>query len=473
VGKSTELLRLREWLISQNYFVVYFAANDEDIDPGDTKYVDILLACTKHLVQAIKLADENPLRGLTDWLEKHSESLNDLLLTPLTLEGLSLEQKVSEFTKITSTLKAQPDNRQQIRDKISQNTLTLLQALNEFITVAKKSLPDNRKDLILIVDNLDRIVEQKTAADEPSNYDEIFVKHYEQLRGLDCHLIYTVPITIVYSERSTELQNNFDETSVLPMVMLRDKDDSINEKGLKKFREIIVKRIEEVTLKDQPHIGKELAQDLDSKVFVSPEVLDHLCLMSGGHVRLLMKMIQKAIDWTDDLPITKQAVNIAIEEAKNDYRYTIFEHQWPLLKEVAATKQIPNNESDREYQRLLASRCIMQYRYYDENDQLKRWYDVHPLIKEMMNLDDTLKPNLLIPMDEASRQYDRLVAEQRLSEASEIANSIYKMYEDNVESLKSRPESDEYINAIAWSSYWKLRRDLYKAKSPVISGGRF
>jgi hypothetical protein len=383
VGKSTELLRLREWLISQNYFVVYFAANDEDIDPGDTKYVDILLACTKHLVQAIKLADENPLRGLTDWLEKRSESLKDLLLTPLTLDGLSLEQKVSEFTKITATLKAQPDNRQQIRDKISQNAPTLLQALNQFITVAKKSLPDNRKDLILIVDNLDRIVEQQTAANEPSNYDEIFVKHHEQLRGLDCHLIYTVPIAIVYSELCIELQNNFDETSVLPMVMLRDKDNSINEKGLKKFQEMIVKRIEEVTLKNQPNIGKDLAQALDSKVFVSPEVLDHLCLMSGGHVRLLMKMIQKAIDWTEDLPISKRAVNTAIEEAKNDYRNTIFEHQWPLLKQVAATKQIPNHESDREYQRLLASRCILQYRYYDENDKLQHWYDVHPLVKDL------------------------------------------------------------------------------------------
>jgi hypothetical protein len=383
VGKSTELLRLREWLTSENYFVVYFAANDEDIDPGDTKYVDILLACTKHLVQAIKLADENPLKGLTDWLEKRSESLKDLLLTPLTLDGLSLEQKVSEFTKITATLKAQPDNRQQIRDKISQNAPTLLQALNQFITVAKKSLPDNRKDLILIVDNLDRIVEQQSAANEPSNYDEIFIKHHEQLRGLDCHLIYTVPITIVYSERCTELQNNFNETSVLPMVMLRHEDDRINEKGLKKFREMIVKRIEEVTLKDQPHIGQELAQALDSKVFVSSEVLDHLCLMSGGHVRLLMKMIQKAIDWTEDLPISKQAVNTAIEEAKNDYRNTIFEHQWPLLKEVAATKQIPNNESDREYQRLLASRCILQYRYYDENDKLQLWYDVHPLVKDL------------------------------------------------------------------------------------------
>ena len=134
-------------------------------------------------------------------------------------------------------------------------------------------------------------------------------------------------------------------------------------------------------------VGKEMATISCpfnvTDFFVSPEVLDHLCLMSGGHLRLLMKMIRKAIDWTDDLPITKQAVNIAIEEAKNDYRNTIFDAQWALLQDVAATKQILNNENDHQYQRLLASRCILQYRYYDENDKLQLWYDVHPLVKDL------------------------------------------------------------------------------------------
>ena len=102
VGKSTELLRLREDLEKQNYFVVYFAANDEDIDPSDTEYVDILLACTKHLVQSIKIADPNPLKGLASWLGDRSQSLTDLLLTPLKLEGLSIEKQVGEIAKITA-----------------------------------------------------------------------------------------------------------------------------------------------------------------------------------------------------------------------------------------------------------------------------------------------------------------------------------------------------------------------------------
>ena len=53
-GKSTELLRLQQYLQTKGCFVVYFAAEEEDIDPEDTEYTDILLACTKHLLKKLK-----------------------------------------------------------------------------------------------------------------------------------------------------------------------------------------------------------------------------------------------------------------------------------------------------------------------------------------------------------------------------------------------------------------------------------
>ena len=383
VGKSTELLRLKEYLEQNNFFVVYFAANDEDIDIEDTEYADILLACTKHLVQTIKLKDKNPLKALSNWLQQRAQSFQDLLLTKLSFEDLTLEQQVSQFAKITATLKAQPDNRREIRDRIHANAPSLLDALNQFIEAAKKSLPKDCRDLVLIVDNLDRIVERQKAENQPSNYDEIFIKRHEQMRGLKCHVIYTVPIAMVYSERCTQLQNNFDETDVLPMIMVSDQQNQPNERGLKKFREIIAKRIAQVKLDSNPVIGENLAQNLETEVLDSPETLNRLCLMSGGHVRLLMQMMQKALDWTDELPISQRSVRRAIEEAKDFFRKTIFEHQWQLLRQVADSKKIPNEENDKEYPRLLASRCILEYRYYDQNDKLTYWHDVHPLVREL------------------------------------------------------------------------------------------
>ena len=383
VGKSTELLRLQKELEKNKFFVVYFAANNEDIDIEDTEYADILLACTKHLVKNIKLADQNPLKGLSNWLQKRAESFKDLLLTELSFEGLTLEQQVAQFAKITATLKAQPDNRRQIRDRINANAPSLLEALNQFITAAKKSLSKDYKDIVLIVDNLDRIVEQQKGENEPTNYDQIFIKHHESMRGLHCHLIYTVPIAMVYSEYSTHFQNNYDETDVLPMIMVRNCNNQDHEKGLQKLREIIAKRIAQVTLDENANIGEELALNLETEVFDSPETLKRLCLMSGGHVRLLMQMMEKALDWTDNLPISQSSVSKAIEEAKNFFRDTIFEHQWEILREVAKSKDIPNEENNQEYPRLLASRCILEYRYYDGDDKLNRWYDVHPLVKDL------------------------------------------------------------------------------------------
>ena len=54
VGKSTELLRLQEDLRGKGDSVVYFAADEEDIEPDNAEYTDILLACTRHILEDLK-----------------------------------------------------------------------------------------------------------------------------------------------------------------------------------------------------------------------------------------------------------------------------------------------------------------------------------------------------------------------------------------------------------------------------------
>lgn len=375
IGKTTELLRLREYLLSQNYFVVYFAADNEDIEPQDAEYADILFACTRHLVEAIKIHNYNPLLA---WLRERWESLQDLALTDVSFEGLSLEGQLSQFAKITANLRATPDKRREMRRKINANTPSLVDALNDFIQEARKSLPSECRGLVMIADNLDRIVETKQEG-EPSNYDEIYLNRSEILRGLDCHVIYTVPIAMVYSERSTRLEDNYDKPDVLPMIMVRNSDGTVNEKGLTKLRDIVFRRV--------ALVDSQLAQTLDGRiadgsamqpVFDDPETLTQLCLMSGGHVRNLMQLIRKSIDWTDELPIQRRAARRAIEESRETYRRSIQDHQWKILVQVSQSKQAGNNE---EHLRLLLNRCLLEYRYYDDNEALQIWCNVHPLIE--------------------------------------------------------------------------------------------
>jgi AAA ATPase domain len=366
VGKSTELLRLKDELERHDYFVVYFAADEQDIEPQDAEYADILLACTRHLVEAVQLKNHNP---LLDWMKSRWQAMKDLALTEVSFEGLNLESQVAQFAKITANLRAVPDLRREVRQKINAHTASLIDALNSFIDEAIKTLPATCRGLVIIADNLDRIVESKRKG-EPSNHDEIYLNRSELLRGLNCHVIYTVPIAMVYSERATRLEDTYDRTEVLPMVMVRNPDSSPNPVGIGKLRELITKRIALI----DPH----LATVLDSEVFANAEVVDRLCLMSGGHVRNLMQLIQRAIDWTDTLPITAEAVQIAIEEARNTYRNAIQEKQWAVLAQIGHTKQVKNNQQTL---RLLLNRCLLEYRYYDQNKRLQRWYNVHPLIE--------------------------------------------------------------------------------------------
>ncbi|MGA1285635.1 MAG: hypothetical protein ACO34J_16475 [Prochlorothrix sp.] len=53
------------------------------------------------------------------------------------------------------------------------------------------------------------------------------------------------------------------------------------------------------------------------------------------------------------------------------------EGQWAVLREVHQEKRIKNQNQERS---LLFSRCVLEYRYFDEAGDKQTWYDAHPLL---------------------------------------------------------------------------------------------
>jgi hypothetical protein len=149
-------LRLKKYLEQNNCFVVYFAADEDDIYPEDAQYTDILIACTRHLLEQLKQANSTPLKN---WIKSRWQDLIDLALTEIKVEDVKLEtgDLIKYFGKLSAAIRAIPSQRQEIRNKINPHTVTLLTALNEFIDNSKTVLDDSTK-LVVIVDNLDRIV---------------------------------------------------------------------------------------------------------------------------------------------------------------------------------------------------------------------------------------------------------------------------------------------------------------------------
>lgn len=368
VGKSTELARLKDYLEQNQCFVVYFSADQEDIDSEDAKYTDILLACTRHLLQDLRDTNPDP---ILHWLKDCWEDLKALSLTELKLDRVNVDAAIATFGKITASLRAVPSQRAKIRELIDPHTTTLLQALNEFIDEAKNQLPLGKTKLVVIADSLDRIV-PVIQEDGRTNHDRIFIDRSQQLRSLDCHVVYTVPISLPFSSRANDLVENYGHVTILPMIMVHNLDPTRRAypAGLAKIKEIIQARIDKI----QPGI------DLEKQIFENSAVLEQICLMCGGHVRQLMQLIQEAINNIDQFPITQRAAQRSIAKLRDIYRRTIEEPQWQLLAEVAQTKELANSD---EYRELLFNRCLLEYVYVDSSGNPKRWCDVHPLIREI------------------------------------------------------------------------------------------
>lgn len=363
-GKSTELLRLKKYLEERKCYVVYFAADEGDIDPEDAQYTDILIACTRHLLENLKQADR---RIFLPWLEARWQDLIDLALTEIKFDDLKLEigvkatNNVSElFAKLSTSIRAIPSERQKIRDKLNAHTVTLLQTLQAFIADAKRKLPDGKEQLVVIVDNLDRVVPIRRE-DGRTNHEEIFIDRAEQLRGLGCHVIYTIPISIAYS-RANDLANLYDrEPSVLPITSINTPDGKPYEEGRQELQDLIAKRV---------HRHASEAK-LFPDVFESAAVLLRLCEMSGGHVRDLLRLVRTAFDYIDELPLTKEAVDLAITGTRDTYRRSVEnEKEWKVLAQVSRDNILSGEAVI--YRKLLFSRCILQYAFWVRMKMVRR-----------------------------------------------------------------------------------------------------
>jgi hypothetical protein len=305
-----------------------------------------------------------------NWVKSRLDELKDLALMEVSADTLNAEVQLAMFAKLTANVRTEPTQRQRIRQKINPHTTTLIEALNEFIATAQKKLPNNKTQLVVIADNLDRIV-PFTQDSGRSNHEEIYLDRSEQLKALQCHTIYTVPISMVYSKWANDLKTNYGNIQVLPMIMVQDQKGALCDDGLNAMKEIIKRRV-------QPY-APDL--ELERQVFDAPETLKKICLMSGGHIRELMLLAQEAVNRTDQLPISAKAVQRAITELRNNvYRRTVEEEQWHILATVSQTQDIQN---DNQHRSLLFNRCLLEYRCLDAQGELSTWYDVHPLIKDL------------------------------------------------------------------------------------------
>ncbi|MBP0007817.1 MULTISPECIES: P-loop NTPase fold protein [unclassified Roseofilum] len=381
-GKSTELSRLQSELEGDGFYVIYFEST-QDLDENDVDITDILLAIARQVSETLEQQKiELQPKGFKSFLNE----IWDFLQTPVIVSGeaevLGAGVKAStegEFEvslpvgigKITARAMDSPKLRSQLRQYLEPQTNRILQFINdEVLSVAISQLKHRGyKGLVVIIDNLDRVENREISTSGRLLPEYLFVDRGEQLRKLNCHLVYTLPLSLVFSNDCETLKNRLGgglDPKVLPMVPVCNRDGTVCTSGMELLRQMVLARA-------FPDVFPQHRLELVTQIFEEPASLDRLCWVSGGHARNLLGILYRCIQ-EEDPPISNIVLERAIREARDRLLLAVDDHEWELLFQVV---QEQNLKGEREYQTLLRSLFVFEYQ-----DHRGRWFGLNPLLAE-------------------------------------------------------------------------------------------
>ena len=404
-GKSTELLRLKAALEKAEFHVVYFESS-QDLEMGNVDIGDIMLAIARRVTESIESLEKISLPQPKGFQRIINGALK-VLQTEIDLsaeaalpgvgkisassagefsmkaglpgigevkasndEGVSL---VLGIGKITAKAKNSLELRKKLKDYLEPQTGSILEIINtELIEPSVEKLKQyGKKGLVVIVDNLDRVENIIKAWGRPQP-EYLFVDRGEQLRQLKCHLIYTMPLSLMFSNDYNRLTSRMGvQPKVLPMVPVRLRNGNECVLGMKNMRQMVLARA-------FPDLDPEQRLGLISEVFDTPETLERLCQISGGHVRELLQLLRSLIMKERKLPLSRAFLERVIQEKSNQMQLGVDDQEWELLRKVQKTQQV---KGDQEYQILIGTRLVYEY-----HDSQGYWFQVNPILAESGNL---------------------------------------------------------------------------------------
>ncbi len=305
MGKSTELRRIKRQLESRPGYRVILVEAEKFLDLQDVTYIEVVLVLLKELSEQLKEQDEITLSA--GYFKSRWSELKELLGREVNLSEGQL--KAGDMTaKLVLESKSSVTIREKIRKHLQDDSASFLDEANQLILTAQTELAKKSSaQLVLLFDGLDRILV------------------VEQARR--CHLVYTVPISLIYDPSANSIFNAFGlNPLVIPMIKILDKAQTRHETGIQKLKNLLCKRLESRGIPEPQQV-------------IAGSGLEQLVMASGGHVRGLLTLFRTAMTFDDSFPLQKHAVQRSIQQMRNDYSRSIPEAHWPLLAKFYQDKK--------------------------------------------------------------------------------------------------------------------------------------
>ncbi|MEO1402260.1 MAG: P-loop NTPase fold protein [Cyanobacteria bacterium J06635_1] len=364
-GKSTLLKRLERLMREQDLFVAFFSIADM-VEMSDVNHVNILYSIAITLLsKATKLrvpisaTTQNAL--LTWFTQTKSKTYADQLQSELSA-GANL------FDFIIGKLKKEKTFREEIKVTYERSVSELSDTINRIAAAIQTA---TKKEVLVIIDDLDKL--------DLSVAEAIYRDNINALISPNIRVVFTIPISVVREPRLFAAIQ-----TVSPIVLLavtkfyaqataHQPDAGPDEKNVEILSTVLRKRI---------------AADL-----VEPDILRKMVLLSGGVLRELVRLGQACcrecmleLDLEPDnaaVTINDDILTAAMRTLRNEFARGLGTQRHELLVKIYKDFAPPDAQSP-EFLELLHALYVLEY----ENDDL--WYDLHPLITDLLRRKDLL-----------------------------------------------------------------------------------
>jgi hypothetical protein len=156
------------------------------------------------------------------------------------------------------------------------------------------------------------------------------------------------------------------EPQALPMIPVQLRSGDEYKEGMALLQQMVLARA-------FPDANSFQRVDLIPEIFDSPETLERLCRVSGGHARNLLVLVSRCLE-RDDPPLSRDCIEGVIRQRQNELSLAITEDEWELLRQVAQQKTLRGEE---RYQTLVRDMFVFEYQ-----DSEGSWFDINPMLAE-------------------------------------------------------------------------------------------
>jgi hypothetical protein len=367
-GKSTELKRIQSQC--ENEYRVIYRKFDGERDVNDAEYTDIYFLFIKKVADdltELRLKfDPKLLESFESWFKEDvTQKTEATVQSSVSIEaearaGAEIPLISKLAAKLIGQIRGSSQQKKVIRETLGRNLSRLQTDINLLLKDAfnklKRQDPDRyQTEFLVIVDNLDRIC--------PSIGNHLFFDDAAQLQELDCTIIYTVPISVIYSYKN--VSNLFGNPNIVPMVNIYEVSRSECDLNYNQ------QRVDGVTSLSEQRV------DVSSAIFADRQQLLDLVKARGGHLGHLMQITRSACRTAITRKHSKvgaENVTYALKQQQFDFeKSTPGPEYYTKLPEVGIEKEITKEEIG---QNLLFNLSVLEY------NGNSRWNYVNPLVKQ-------------------------------------------------------------------------------------------